>query len=79
MKTVFRMGIVAVAAGISCVVVAGPAQADVWRDAVCGHGYHYGQRVNVGGQEWKIEGERGNGAGYILRDKYDRTYQVDCS
>ncbi|MFI9635969.1 hypothetical protein ACIHAX_25095 [Nocardia sp. NPDC051929] len=73
------MGIVAVAAGIGSVVIAGPAQADVWRDAVCGHGYHYGQKVDIHGQQWKIEGERGNGAGYILSDKYGRTNQVDCS
>ncbi|WP_157171131.1 hypothetical protein [Nocardia araoensis] len=79
MKSVFRMGIVAVAVGIGSVVIAGPAQADVWRDAVCGHGYHYGQKVDIHGQQWKIEGERGNGAGYILSDKYGRTNQVDCS
>ncbi|MFD4432145.1 hypothetical protein [Nocardia sp. NPDC058497] len=79
MKSLFRMGLVAAAAGIGCTMIAGPAHADVWRDQVCGHGYHYGKVVDINGQRWKIEGETGNGQAYILRDSYGRTYQVNCT
>ncbi|MEV2220612.1 hypothetical protein AB0E01_12100 [Nocardia vinacea] len=79
MKSLFSVGIVTVAAGIACVVIAGPAQADEWQDAVCGHGYHYGQHVTIGGQDWKIEAESSTGQLYTLSDNYGRTNQVTCS
>lgn len=78
MKTLFRVGVMAVVAGAGCAVIAGPAQADVWQDAVCGHGYHYGKHVNINGQDWKITAENSNGSEYILRDSNDRQVSVRC-
>ncbi|MFI6221381.1 hypothetical protein ACIBEH_12580 [Nocardia salmonicida] len=69
----------AAAVGIGGTMLAGPAHADVWRDQVCGHGYHYGKVVDINGQQWKIEVETGNGLAYLLSDRYGRTYRVDCA
>ncbi len=78
MKKLFSVGIMTVAAGVGSVLIAGPAQADVWRDTVCGKGYQYGKHVTVGGQDWKVTGTSSNGQYYTLIDKYGRKQNVKC-
>lgn len=81
MKALFRMAVGVAAAGIGCVVLAGPSHADepYVAEAVCGHGYQYGKVVDLHGQNWKIVGVTGNGAAYMLQDDYGRTRQVTCA
>jgi len=81
MKSIFSVGMIAVAVGIGCAVVAGSAQAQdpALRYEVCTNKYGFNDTVSYNGHNYLVESITSEGRQYNMRDlSTQREFPIIC-